>query len=35
MWGREVRTTVEREEAFLHLERSHGMKEARYVNGGR
>lgn len=35
MWGREVSSGVEREEAFLHLERSHGMKEARYVNGGR
>ncbi len=35
MWGREVNTTVEREEAFPHLGRSHGMKEARYVNGCR
>ncbi len=33
MWGREVNTAVEREEAFLHW--SHGTKEADYVNGCR
>jgi len=35
MWGPEVNTRVEREEAFPHLGLSHGTKEADYVNGCR